>query len=153
MRECAGRDRKIEGVPGNGSGDGERWRGAAVRSSLTIFFHGDTMESPRLGTILRHRRRRELDLPLNQVARKIGVGKGYLSGIELGRISPPSAKVLKKLARVLSLPSWDLQALAWAEKAPSDIRSDILDLVWRAIEGRLRVRPTSTAASEQVLTR
>lgn len=111
------------------------------------------MESPRLGTILRHRRRRELDLPLNQVARKIGVGKGYLSGIELGRISPPSAKVLKKLARVLSLPSWDLQALAWAEKAPSDIRSDILDLVWRAIEGRLRVRPTSTAASEQVLTR
>jgi transcriptional regulator with XRE-family HTH domain len=67
-------------------------------------------------------RRRMLELTLEQVAKKIGSHKGYLSGIEMGRVNPPSMKLLPKLAAVLKVKPVTLMVMAYVEKAPKEIR-------------------------------
>src|SRR6185295_5038730 len=63
-------------------------------------------------------------LTLEEMARKIGSAKGYISGIEGGKVPPPSVKVIKKYAKALEQEARDLVRLAWVDKAPALIRED-----------------------------
>lgn len=80
--------------------------------------------------------RSEKNLTLVGVAKAAGIRKGYLSGIEHGKVNPPSAPVVRALAQVLGAggaASRDLKvrmlALAWAQKAPCEIQMDMIALV------------------------
>lgn len=79
------------------------------------------------GELLR-RLRREQGLSLRIVAKKLGTQKGYLSGIENGKVNPPSAKLVKRIAGLYRQDEKSLLRLAWADKAPSLIREDAVRL-------------------------
>jgi transcriptional regulator with XRE-family HTH domain len=61
---------------------------------------------------------------MEALARKLGTHKGYISGIESGKVSPPSVKVIKKYAKVLGQDVKHLVRIAWVDKAPKIIRED-----------------------------
>jgi len=67
-------------------------------------------------------RRQMLELTLEQVAKKIGSHKGYCSGWETGAVNPPSSKIIPKLAAALNTDPTILAIMAYAEKAPKEIR-------------------------------
>ena len=78
-----------------------------------------------LGPIIQ-RCRRQLELTLDAVGRKIihrgkPVSKGYLSGIENGKVPPPTDDIVIKLARVLGLPRERLLLLAHLDKLPQEL--------------------------------
>ncbi|HEV3026537.1 MAG TPA: helix-turn-helix domain-containing protein [Planctomycetota bacterium] len=83
------------------------------------------------GELLR-RLRREQAFSLRTVAKKLGTQKGYLSGIENGKVNPPSAKLVKRIAQLYRLDERMLLRLAWADKAPSLIREDAVRMVSHA---------------------
>jgi len=68
--------------------------------------------------------RKEEGLTLEAVARKIGSHKGYVSGIENGKVNPPSVKVIGKFAKLFGQDARTLVRLAWVDKAPEIIRED-----------------------------
>ena len=70
------------------------------------------------------RLRKERNLTLEAVARKIGSHKGYVSGIENDKVNPPSVKIIKKFAKLFSQDERTLVRIAWADKAPAIIRED-----------------------------
>lgn len=70
------------------------------------------------------RLRKEKSMTLEQVAKKIGSHKGYVSGIENDKVNPPSVKIIKKFARVFAQDERQLVRIAWADKAPGIIRED-----------------------------
>jgi transcriptional regulator with XRE-family HTH domain len=75
------------------------------------------------GTLVK-RLRQEKNLTLEAVAKKIGSHKGYVSGIENDKVSPPSVKIILKYAKLLGQDPKMLVRLAWVDKAPSIIRDD-----------------------------
>lgn len=83
---------------------------------------------------LLHDLRKNRDLTLEAVARRAGTHKGYISGIERGKVNPPSPKFLKKFARILQHDYRELLILAHLEKAPKEIRSEMLGLfeTWKS---------------------
>lgn len=77
------------------------------------------------------RLRRERGLTLEAVARKVGTHKGYISGIENGKVSPPSVKLVRKLARMYAQDEKRLVRMAWVDKAPELIREEAREyLAW-----------------------
>lgn len=80
------------------------------------------------GELLR-RLRRERGYSLKTVARKLLTQKGYLSGIENGRVNPPSAKLVKRISQLYDQDERMLLRLAWADKAPTLIREDAIRMV------------------------
>jgi transcriptional regulator with XRE-family HTH domain len=70
------------------------------------------------------RLRKERGLTLEQVAKKIGSHKGYVSGIENDKVNPPSVKIIRKFARLFAQDEKNLVRIAWADKAPAIIRDD-----------------------------
>lgn len=77
------------------------------------------------------RRRQAAKLTLEQVARKIGSHKGYVSGIENDKVRPPSPGITARLCRVLGMDEKTMLMRSWAEKAPASVRADAIDLVFR----------------------
>ncbi len=73
------------------------------------------------GEFVRARRRMQ-ELSLEQAGAKMGMGKPYLSGIENSRVNPPSPKRVKRMAKALELDETMLLLMAYAEKAPMEIR-------------------------------
>jgi len=73
-------------------------------------------------------------LYLEQLAAATGTHKGYLSGIENGKVRPPSVKILRPLSKVLGIPLRTLLLHAWVEKAPAEIRAEVEELVGRKLE-------------------
>lgn len=59
---------------------------------------------------------------LQTLAEKCGTHKGYASGWETGSVNPPSPKIVKKLAAVLGVKELPLLLMAYAEKAPKEIK-------------------------------
>ena len=55
---------------------------------------------------------------LDRVARACGTHKGYISGIELGAVAPPSPKLVHRITRYLDLDFEEMLALAYLEKRP-----------------------------------
>ena len=78
---------------------------------------------------LMRRLRRERGFSLKTVARKLGTQKGYLSGIENGKVNPPSAKLVKRISQLYQQDERMLLRLAWADKAPTLIREDAVRMV------------------------
>jgi transcriptional regulator with XRE-family HTH domain len=70
------------------------------------------------------RLRKEKGLTLEQVARKIGSHKGYVSGIENDKVNPPSVKIIRKFARLFAQDERTMVRIAWADKAPPVIREE-----------------------------
>lgn len=81
---------------------------------------------------LMRRLRRERGFSLKTVARKLATQKGYLSGIENGKVNPPSAKLVKRIAQLYGQDERMLLRLAWADKAPTLIREDAVRMVHHA---------------------
>ena len=84
------------------------------------------------------RLRGEKNLTLSQVAKASGIEKGYLSGIENGKVNPPSPPVVRALSHVLGAGTAGgraltirMLALAWAQKAPQEIQSAMIAMVER----------------------
>lgn len=73
--------------------------------------------------------RREKGLTLEAVAKKIGSHKGYVSGIENGKVNPPSVKIIRKFAKLFAQNERTLVRMAWADKAPTLIRDEARRLV------------------------
>lgn len=90
--------------------------------------------------------RRERGLTLEVVADKIGSHKGYISGIENGKVSPPSVRLIRKLAKTLGADEKRLVRIAWVDKAPKLIRDDAKRfLEWMEAGDRLTQPKHSTA--------
>ena len=88
--------------------------------------------------------RKEKALTLEVVAKRIGSHKGYVSGIENGKVNPPSVKIIKKFAKLFGQNVRMLVRLAWVDKAPEIIREDAERfLEWCQREER----PSGTKAS------
>jgi transcriptional regulator with XRE-family HTH domain len=81
---------------------------------------------------LMRRLRRERGFSLKTVARKLFTQKGYLSGIENGKVNPPSAKLVKRISQLYAQDERMLLRLAWADKAPTLIREDAVRMVSHA---------------------
>jgi len=69
--------------------------------------------------------RKKRGLTLEAVAKKIGSHKGYVSGIENGKVNPPSVKITRRFAKVFGYDERDLVLLAWIDKAPELIRDEV----------------------------
>lgn len=79
-------------------------------------------------------------MTLEEVARRVGSHKGYISGIEKGRVNPPSVKLIARFAKLMGANLRRLVLLAWVDKAPALIRKDaILFLDW--VDARERSSP------------
>jgi phage repressor protein C with HTH and peptisase S24 domain len=75
-----------------------------------------------LGQIIRDKRE-QLKLTLDEVSRRVGFSKPYLSTIETGKVkNPPSDELLSRLERVLQFETGLLMHMAHIERMPSDIR-------------------------------
>ncbi|HLY76242.1 MAG TPA: helix-turn-helix transcriptional regulator [Planctomycetota bacterium] len=68
--------------------------------------------------------RKERGWTLAIVAKKLRSSKGYISGIEGGKVNPPSVKMIDKYARVFCEDAKRFLRIAWVDKAPRLIRAD-----------------------------
>ena len=71
--------------------------------------------------------RRHRGWTLEYVARKIKSHKGYVSGIENDKVNPPSAKIVKRFARIFGEDMRKLLRLAAAAKVSAEVREEFLD--------------------------
>jgi len=69
--------------------------------------------------------RRARGLTQDQVALRAGISKGYLSGIENGKVNAPAPRAIRRLAKALGTDVKALLLLAAAEKAPKEIRQEL----------------------------
>jgi len=75
-----------------------------------------------LGQIIR-KKREQLHLTLDEVARQAGFSKPYLSTIETSKVkNPPGDKLLRKLEQILEFEPGLLLHIAHMQSLPSDIR-------------------------------
>jgi len=75
-----------------------------------------------LGQIIRDKRE-ALKLTLDEVSRRVGFSKPYLSTIETSKVkNPPSDELLTRLERTLGFESGLLLHIAHLERMPSDVR-------------------------------
>lgn len=77
----------------------------------------------RFGQLVK-RLRKEKGLTQHDVAKEIRTQKGYISGIETGRVKPPSLKIIKRYALLFGLDTRQLARLAWVDKAPALLRDE-----------------------------
>lgn len=95
-----------------------------------------------LGEIIRNRRD-ELKLTLDEVSRRTGFSKPYLSTIENSKVkNPPGDELLTKLEQLLKFEPGLLIRIAHLEKMPADVREAFEKQVaenqqWRAIIRKL----------------
>ncbi len=71
------------------------------------------------------RLRKQRVMTLEQVARKIGSHKGYVSGIENGKVNPPSVKFIRKFARIFAHDEKEMVRIAYLDKAPKIVKDEI----------------------------
>jgi transcriptional regulator with XRE-family HTH domain len=83
--------------------------------------------------------RLEKGYTLETVAKKIGTHKGYISGIESGKVNPPAAHMIEKYGMVVGINPTVLTILAWAEKAPITILMHAVHLVQKVERDYSRV--------------
>lgn len=77
----------------------------------------------RFGDLVK-RLRKERSMTLEQVARKIQSHKGYVSGIENGKVNPPSVKFIRKFARIFGYDERLMVRMSYVDKAPKLIKDE-----------------------------
>jgi transcriptional regulator with XRE-family HTH domain len=77
----------------------------------------------RFGDLVK-RLRKDRSMTLEQVARKIQSHKGYVSGIENGKVNPPSVKFIRKFAKIFQYDEKQMVRMAYVDKAPKLIRDE-----------------------------
>ena len=91
--------------------------------------------------------RRGQHLTMETLSRKIGLGKGYISSIESGKVNPPSVKVIQRYAKALGQDFRRLVRLAWVDKAPQVIRDDA-ELFLRWVEEKETMKGKSESSNQ-----
>lgn len=77
-----------------------------------------------LGSIIRSKREK-LGLTLDEVSRRSGFSKPYISTVETGKVkNPPSDNFLVRLEKVLKFEKGSLQHIAHLERVPADVRQN-----------------------------
>ncbi|MCF7957179.1 MAG: XRE family transcriptional regulator [Phycisphaerae bacterium] len=95
-----------------------------------------------LGQIIR-KQRESMGITLDQVSRKVGYSKPYISTIETDRVkNPPADELLAKLEKLLNFDAGMLVRIAHMQKLPADIReafenSQAENEHWRALVHKL----------------
>ncbi len=85
-----------------------------------------------VGQIVR-RRRKALGWTLAQLAEAVGCSKGYLSGMETGRLdNPPSRRVLERLEEALGIASGELVRQGQWQRTPATVRAEVAALAARS---------------------
>lgn len=79
-----------------------------------------------------------LNLTLDELARRAGCTKGYLSGIENHRRGVPTDEMLERIERALELPSGELVRAAGWERVPTSLRREWARLAAREATQRER---------------
>jgi len=103
----------------------------------------------RFGDLVK-RLRKDRSMTLEQVARKIQSHKGYVSGIENGKVNPPSVKFIRKFARIFQYDEKQMVRMAYVDKAPKLIREEanvILERSGVALSGAGGVPLLNTVAT------
>ena len=70
------------------------------------------------------------NLTLEEASKRVGTNKSYISGIENGKVSPPSVKFVAKFAQTYSVDEKELLRIAYIEKAPPALRDELLRAFW-----------------------
>jgi transcriptional regulator with XRE-family HTH domain len=65
-------------------------------------------------------------MTLAKLASRVDSVKGYVSGIETGAVRPPSARVIRRICRVLKLDEQYMLALAVLAKMPKALKVESL---------------------------
>lgn len=100
-----------------------------------------------LGDILRQRRD-ELDFTLDEISKKTGFSKPYLSTIETRRVkNPPSDDLLVRLEKILKFEPGQLLRIAHLEKMPADIREIFEKHEAENLQMRVALRKMSEGSS------
>jgi transcriptional regulator with XRE-family HTH domain len=66
--------------------------------------------------------RKAKGLTIDALAKAAGTCKGYVSGVERGKVAPPRPRVIWRLCRALGENAHDPTLRAWIDKAPDSIR-------------------------------
>ncbi len=72
--------------------------------------------------------RRKKNWTLQDVAKRIGSHKGYVSGIENAKVNPPSAKLCKRIARIFDADPVHLMVMSRLEKMEPAPRERVTEL-------------------------
>jgi len=72
--------------------------------------------------------RHQKSMTLEQLAKKLGTHKGYISGWETGKLGPPRPEFVEKLCEVFGLNYPRMLAISFAEKAPAPIREKFVEM-------------------------
>jgi len=85
-----------------------------------------------VGQVIRERRR-AMGLTLAQLASAVDCSKGYLSGIETGRLdNPPSRRVLERLEQALGIAPGELVRQGQWQRTPAEVRAEVAELAARS---------------------
>jgi transcriptional regulator with XRE-family HTH domain len=82
------------------------------------------MSMTRFGTLIRQKRL-EMGLSLQKAAGMIRTYKGYICGIEMGTLNPPSPRMTERIAKAYKMDEASLILLGYVEKAPAKIREEL----------------------------
>jgi transcriptional regulator with XRE-family HTH domain len=86
----------------------------------------------------------ERGVTMEAAAKATGTRKGYISGICSRKVNPPSAKLVRKLCKLLSLDEQDMLARATFEKFPKGLEySAVQNLIVEAKIAGLSEAPGS----------
>ena len=102
-------------------------------------------------------KREHLNLTLDEVSRRIGFSKPYLSTIETDKINnPPSDKLLRKLEETLQFETGLLLHIAHMENLPSDIQQQYETMEaenqrWKSLVKKLKGKKTNAATLNKLL--
>lgn len=93
------------------------------------------MKRPGVFGNLVRRRRQMKGMTLDDLAKKCGTTKSYVSGVESGYVRPFGPKKVPKVALALDIDVRVLLLLSWAEKAPKLIRDEVVRMCFDWIVG------------------
>lgn len=89
--------------------------------------------------------RKAKGLTLEDVARKVGTKKGYISGIENSKVNPPAPDKVRALAKVLGGDRILFLLLATIEKAPPETQ----EILRMGVQLALQKKENGAAMSSQ----
>jgi transcriptional regulator with XRE-family HTH domain len=98
--------------------------------------------------------RKKANITLEKLAKKVRSSKGYLSGIENGKVNPPTPKFTKTIAIALGLPVKEFMLLAELAKLPDFVKqhkpiADAIDALHKKFRIPSPRRPLAIAQQPQ----